>query len=810
MCCRARAVSSSAHIPKFSFAYLASKVQTSIHRFIVGYQRIKIIRMTRFACAFAFVAATSSVAALHIPEPLNNVVNTETMRNPVLRSKEAERKRSLQANLASLNVKPSKMLSRKLDQAAAAGDDANADAGEYNWDENRDANGLGFDIDNYSIKYTKCATVQSYSDELAAAEYTDTVLAAQRFALFRLCPKDSCDASSENGCTSNYGDYIVSLDQFLLAMMENQEQRVAGYCEYCQNCAAIEAAKHFKAEVQSAKETAVESAQTSYETWYADWLATQYANGNNVDQDGDGNVDVNLAAQAYFMSVKDSSNYANDYAANNYGGSYSSSASSAAAGNTGSYNSFNQNMWNFQNTQNKVYSSSGSWAAMGSQGGSFYGKPVVNGYYENGVFYNVYGYFSNDGTFVSLEDDDITWDQTLWGEEPDGFEDVDENTESCLYKYASSCYNQYDACMQVLEDEDYTEYQSYQAQAAAYSSAGSSYGQVQQQQRSTLKDFLGCVEVFPMEKYGNQYYQQSQYANQQSYQNANNQYNCYDGDENCQKMQEYASQMYAYQQEKQSYRRYFIGPICGSNGRDISLSVYEDEYCSVPDSTSTVESVLGYSPYFQNMNMFPTECIACLADETQAWYEDEEVYTLEPVCSMLYQYAGKCNKHLTATEYQYSGYNANANYEYQNQNQDANDNYGAYADNEWKQMYQSENQAQNENAVCNYLESLASNTYNENGEINVSGATWASWNKEFNAESKAMNAGMKAALVIMALAAMAMAVTAGVLHNVLARKNIPWKPRRSKGADPTDLARQNSGITMGRSRSGATSANPLL
>ena len=761
--------------------------------------------MTRFASALAFViASASSVAALHVPEALNNVANIETMRNPVLRVKDAERKRALQANLASLNVKPSKTSARKLDQVEGE----EAAEGEYNWDENRDQYDLGFNIENYSIKYTKCATVQSYSDDLAAAEYTDTVLAAQRFAMFRLCPSDECNASSENGCSNNYGEYIVSLDLFLLSMLENQEQRVAGYCEYCQNCATIEAAKHFKTEVMSAKETAVEAAKQAYDAWYEDWLATQYANGNDVDQDNDGNVDVNLAAQAYFMSVKDSSNYANDYAANNYGGNY---ASSSTAGSTGSYNTYNQNMWNFQNTQNKVYANSGSWAAMGSQGGSFYNKPVVNGYYENGEFYNVYGYFNSNGKFVSLEDDEITWDESLWGTEPDGFEDVDENTESCLYKYAASCYNQYDACMQVLGDADYSAYQQYQAQAASYNNAGSAYGQQQQQQqKSTLKDFLGCTEVYPMEKYGNQYYQQSQYANQQNYQAAQNQYNCYEGDENCQKMQEYASQMYAYEQEKQSYRRYFIGPICGSNGKDISLSVYEDEYCSVPDTSSTVESVLGYSPYFQNMNMFPTECIACLADETEAWYEDEEVYTLQPMCSMLYQYAGKCNKHLTATEYHYEGYNNNANYEYQNQNQAANANYQNYADNEWKQMYQSENQAQNENAVCTFMESLNSNTYNENGEINVSGASWASWNKEFNAESKAMNAGMKAALVITALAAMAMAVTACVLHNVLARKNIPWKPRRSKGADPTDLARQNSGITMGRSRSGVTATNPLL
>ena len=757
--------------------------------------------MTRFATALAIVVATaSSIAAMHIPESLNNVANIETARNPALRSKDAERKLTLQKTLSSMAVP-----SRRLDEAAAEGEEAAE--GENYWDESMAEADLGFDITNYAVKYTRCATVQSYSDNLAAADYTDTVLAAQRFALFRLCPKDQCSASSDNGCGSNYGEYIVTLDQFLLSMLEYQEHRVAGYCEYCQNCATIEAAKHFYTEVKNNKVSAVETAVAAYDTWYQDWLETQYAN-NNLSEDAE--VDTNSAAQAYYMSIKDGTNYATDYASNAYGSSYSSSSSSVSKS-TGSYSAYNNQMWEMQNTQNKVYSSSESWASMGSRSGTFYGQPVLNGYYENGVFYSQYGYFNSAGTYVTLEDDEFFWDETLWGEMPEGFDGITEDTESCLYKYAGSCYNQYDACMQILEDEDYTLYKEYQTQQSA-----SGYGYQQQQQvvKSTLKDFLGCVEAYPMEKYGNQYYQQSQYAQQQSYQNAQGEYNCYEGDENCQKIQEYQAQMYAYQLEKAQNRRYFIGPNCGSNSRDISLAVYQDEYCSVIDSESTVESVLGYAPYSSTLNLFPSECLNCLSEEEQqAWYEGEEVYTLEPMCSMLYQYAGKCNKHLTATEYNYNGYVANANYQYQNQYQDQNNQngYSDYANNEWKQMYQSENQAQNENAVCSFLESLSSNTYNENGEINVSGASWASWNRDF--DSRAMNGAMKAALIVTALAAMAMAVTACVLHNVLARKNIPWKPRRSKGADPTDLARQTSGITMGRSRSGATGAtgtNPLL
>jgi hypothetical protein len=185
---------------------------------------------------------------------------------------------------------------------------------------------------------------------------------------------------------------------------------------------------------------------------------------------------------------------------------------------------------------------------------------------------------------------------------------------------------------------------------------------------------------------------------------------------------------------------------------------------------------------------------------------------------MLYQLSGKCNKNLKAVEYNYYGnnynQNNNINNQYNGEYQDANDEEAQRQN--YKQMYQSQQQAANEEAVCAFIESLTSNSYNENGEVTISGSQSffnpASWGREVQAESKAMSAGMKAALIITAFAAAFMAVAACVLHGALARKNIPWRPgaRRGKGEDPTDLARQNSGITMGRSRSGPGGSAPLI
>lgn len=168
---------------------------------------------------------------------------------------------------------------------------------------------------------------------------------------------------------------------------------------------------------------------------------------------------------------------------------------------------------------------------------------------------------------------------------------------------------------------------------------------------------------------------------------------------------------------------------------------------------------------------------------------------------MLYQFAGKCNKNLSpATIY-------SNNYAY-NQN-------GGNVDESWLLMYQSQEQYLNEDSVCSYIDSLRYNTYDENGEVVLDPSTsWnpSNWKKELAIQSRVMQPGMKAGLVISALAFCSMAVAALVLHGMLARRNIPWRASRSNakaGEDPTVLARQNSGILTGRSRS-AQATTPLI
>ena len=102
--------------------------------------------------------------------------------------------------------------------------------------------GFGFDISQYSLKYTQCQAISTWSDELAEDEESDSVLKAQRFALFRFCPSESCSANNKWGCDYNYGEYILDMGTYLEAMQQYTNERAEAYCEFCENCMALEAA----------------------------------------------------------------------------------------------------------------------------------------------------------------------------------------------------------------------------------------------------------------------------------------------------------------------------------------------------------------------------------------------------------------------------------------------------------------------------------------------------------------------------------------------------------------------------------------
>jgi len=87
------------------------------------------------------------------------------------------------------------------------------------------------DITGYSLKFQKCQFVKAYSQDLAA-EGAETVLATQRFVLFRLCPSSSC-----GNCNTNYGEYAIDMNDYLDYTVEYRQEEQEEMCDNCKaNC----------------------------------------------------------------------------------------------------------------------------------------------------------------------------------------------------------------------------------------------------------------------------------------------------------------------------------------------------------------------------------------------------------------------------------------------------------------------------------------------------------------------------------------------------------------------------------------------
>jgi len=98
--------------------------------------------------------------------------------------------------------------------------------------ENNQQQDAQVDLTQYSLRFEKCQFVKSYSQDLAD-EGADTVLATQRFVLFRLCPSSNCAKS----CNSNYGEYLIDMQTYLQYTTEYRKQEQEEMCNACsQQC----------------------------------------------------------------------------------------------------------------------------------------------------------------------------------------------------------------------------------------------------------------------------------------------------------------------------------------------------------------------------------------------------------------------------------------------------------------------------------------------------------------------------------------------------------------------------------------------
>lgn len=182
----------------------------------------------------------------------------------------------------------------------------------------------------------------------------------------------------------------------------------------------------------------------------------------------------------------------------------------------------------------------------------------------------------------------------------------------------------------------------------------------------------------------------------------------------------------------------YAGPICASNGAKIKIGVFTDDACLNLDSTKEVDDYLINNDAPAKLShallkmTYSDTCVSCLQpQEENNNGEQQEAKVLE-LCEQLYEEAAKCEK-----------------------------SHGF--DNGYSNYYGYENQLAQETVVCDFMTSLMSGTYDESGEIVISGASSSA------SGTHSTTAGQKVALSFFVIGTVALAMYAAMLHSKLVR-----------------------------------------
>jgi hypothetical protein len=183
----------------------------------------------------------------------------------------------------------------------------------------------------------------------------------------------------------------------------------------------------------------------------------------------------------------------------------------------------------------------------------------------------------------------------------------------------------------------------------------------------------------------------------------------------------------------------YAGPICASGGTKIKIGVFTDEDCLFLDSTKDVDDYLvGDNGQLKLSHAllkqtYTDTCVSCMepqdADDNNQGNDAEDADEVIELCEQLYEEAAKCEK-----------------------------THGF--DNGYANYYGYENQLAQEEVVCDFMQSLKSGTYDEEGEIIISGASSV-------AGGNSTTGGQKFALTFFILGTVGLAVYAAMLHSKL-------------------------------------------
>jgi len=633
------------------------------------------------------------------------------------KNREQARKRKLYENLVKAAIpKEEYDKQRKLDQ------NSEYDMGDsYEWMnpvyQQMVEDGV-FDLTARSFKYSGCAAIKSFDSDNAAN--TGVPMSVQTYAVFRLCPENSCNKYSLTGCGKNYGEYVVEMSTYLEFMLDFYEDHYGAYCDYCYSC------------------------DYNYQVMKKQFQGECYENMAMADYDMEQQqqemawedyYQQNFGDMSQYMSQKQNYQQQMQQQMNNYGnrkldGYYSdfTSAYSSNSGNSGSSSSSSSSSGSYGN--NDQGSNNYSWINGGQANGqAYYNMMNQQVQYQNGQ--RIYGYVDDSGAFVNLCD-------------TGSYTDSNGNTVSV------NC-DQYESKMLTCSDGSLCDYCEYQVD-----------------QNYEPCDEYVCKDYYTYcsDLYEPQY--KHQYSDNNGGNNGQQQYNYKDA-------QEQNSELYAFldctEYVNQYGQQYYVGPHCGSDHYTISLGVFTDENCvNFAGETVSLSKVLGYGYDDESFFHLPHECISC--DGAQQFQADQEQYNemytgqgvygdyveapnsefddVVGMCAALFERSAQCNIHMS--------------------------NYGMMS------KYMEEIDAAFEQRYCAFIDNIVYGTYDEMGEIKLKSDTFDfnDWRNPEQYKKMTMPASQAIGLALSILLTIALAAMAFVTQRSLTRKGTPWRPRRFK------------------------------
>ncbi|KAL7579903.1 hypothetical protein ACA910_004909 [Epithemia clementina (nom. ined.)] len=188
---------------------------------------------------------------------------------------------------------------------------------------------------------------------------------------------------------------------------------------------------------------------------------------------------------------------------------------------------------------------------------------------------------------------------------------------------------------------------------------------------------------------------------------------------------------------------YYAAPICTYEGEKINIGVFTDANCQEYDSSKKVEDYFEKDDEGNQAQLshallkmtYQDTCISCLEvnnDNANNANDAQDADNVLEFCEELYNMAGKC-------EYSHgfnTGYYGVAGYE---------------------------NQQAQEDVICQFIKSLKSGTYDETGQINLTGASYSIGG------GASTTGGQKFALTFFILGTVGLAVYAAMLHSKLTK-----------------------------------------